>query len=672
MIRNEFRKLFHRGSTVVLLALLFAANALLVWNLRLPGSQPYSGIEAVHIRSLYAALPEDPGQALAALEQQYDALLNSEADVFLLTGDVYAERKLFSEVIERVGAAANYGETLRQIDENAQTLLLTGRYEPDSFGYRNVLKSRAAYEKLTEVRPQVIYSGAVELLPGGRITDAILVLICLLTALELIVSERITGTMALLKPARRGGLGLICAKILVATTLAVWGTGILYGMNLLIGLLRCGGVPMAAPIQSIHGFLRSPWKITIGTYLVCFFAIKALWAAAICAVVFAACHVGSSVLQCCCIVFPGLLLAPSGDIAASFSQLRSLDLLGHPISSFSANLIAMVFTAGAGFWTAALLHIRRAPFTAAIRNPRKKGPYRISTGLLRHEARKLFLMNGGIWVLVALAAVQLMSCSRFDPWISPQERLYMHYSEKLSGPANLEKDAFLASEQARFSALHAALESYEQALLRGELDQDAYASLASGINRNLQSEEIFLRVQGQYLTMKAQSCDYVCLTGYERLLGSEGQTDVLILMVQLLLALILGLSPIHAAERETGMALLLNLVPGRQKSASLKNILMALFTVAASVIVLTPHVLKIEQHYGLPGLFSMAASVPMLRIGTGTVLAGLALYAAGITALALLASCIIMHFSKKSGSTVQTIIASSILILPALFALLDR
>lgn len=66
----------------------------------------------------------------------------------LLTGDVCAERQLFAVVIERVEAAANYGGTLRQIDENAQMLLLS-----------------------------------------GRATDLVLVLLCLLTGLELVAAE---------------------------------------------------------------------------------------------------------------------------------------------------------------------------------------------------------------------------------------------------------------------------------------------------------------------------------------------------------------------------------------------------------------------------------------------------------------------------------------------------
>jgi hypothetical protein len=91
--------------------------------------------------------------------------------------------------MERVEPIACYDAILNEIDENAETLLLTGRYEPDTFGHRNILKSREQYRGLSDVQPEVLYSGAVELLPGGRITDLILLLFCLLVGLEILVGE---------------------------------------------------------------------------------------------------------------------------------------------------------------------------------------------------------------------------------------------------------------------------------------------------------------------------------------------------------------------------------------------------------------------------------------------------------------------------------------------------
>ena len=120
MVRYELRKLFQNRSLILTWILLFAINGFLLWNLPIPGAAAYSGIDGGHIRSLYAALPEEPEQALAALEAGYDGLWESEGP--LLTRDVYSERQLFSTVIERVKEVAGYGDTqLRVLFHNAHT-----------------------------------------------------------------------------------------------------------------------------------------------------------------------------------------------------------------------------------------------------------------------------------------------------------------------------------------------------------------------------------------------------------------------------------------------------------------------------------------------------------------------------------------------------------------------
>lgn len=99
MVKYEIRKLFQKTSTRLLLLILFLANAYLVWNQRLPETERYDSITVQQIQSLYAALPDDPDSALAALNQQnnilLDALWNGAYDGVLLTEDLYTECRLF-------------------------------------------------------------------------------------------------------------------------------------------------------------------------------------------------------------------------------------------------------------------------------------------------------------------------------------------------------------------------------------------------------------------------------------------------------------------------------------------------------------------------------------------------------------------------------------------------
>ena len=670
MVRSEIRKLFQRFSTGIIMLVLLAANAFLVWNQQLPGAERYYQFDASHILSLYSALPDDAASALKALEQQDNALMEAmfqETDAgALLTSDVYTEHKLFSNVMERVEPIACYGAILNEIDENAQTLLLTGRYEPDTFGYRNILKSREQYRALSDVQPEVLYSGAMELLPGGRITDLILLLFCLLVGLELIGSEKTNGTLQLIKTTFRGGYPLITSKVLAGLILALAGTLLLFGSNLVIGFLRCGRIPMDAPIQSVFGFIHSPWKISIGMYVIGFFSMKSLWAASVTAIVYLACSLGRNVLESCgffLILCAPLSLLLTGDTVGLFAEYRNLNLLGWPVSSFFISILIMLLVSAAGFTLTAVIHATACPIIAE-RKGRNNGKIRsISVHLISYEARKLFLMNGAAWVLVGLMAVQIVNYLNFHAYLSPQERLYLAYSEKLEGKADPEKDAFIQEEAARFAELYAQMEAYTSALASGQIQQEAFEALTSNIARQLESEEVFLRAKDQYDRMKAEGYDYVCQTGYERLLGSEGRKDAQILSAQLIIALILGLASIHAGEKETNMVFLLHSAPGKQDSRRAKGLLATVYAVIASVITIAPHITAIVKNYGLPGLFACGHSVPLLRLETGTVLTGLCIYAGIAIGLAILMAHVVTLISKKSGSIASTIVMSSALLL---------
>lgn len=678
MVRSEIHKLFQHLSTRIIILILLAVNVFLVWNQQVPGTARHYSINASHILSLYGALPDDAAHALKALEQQDEVLVDAmifekDAGAFI-TSDIYTEHKLFSNLIERVEPIAHYDAILNEIEENAETLLMTGRYEPNTFGYRNILKSQEQYRGLADVQPDIVYSGAIELLPGGRITDFILLLFCLLVGLELISAEKTNGTMQLIKPTFQGGYRLITAKTAAGLFLVLVGTFFLYGTNLVIGFVRCGFIPLDAPIQSVFGFVRSPWRISIAMYVLGFFCMKYLWAASVTSVVYLACSLGKNVMECCSIFL--ILCAPSvlihksvlsflstGDTVGLFSEYRNMNLFGWPVSSFFVSILVMLLVFIAGIGLTAVIHIQSSPIVSDRKNKKSGKIGRVSANLFSYEARKLFLLNGTVWVLVGLLAVQIVTYLNFDVYISPQERLYMQYSDKLSGLADDNKDAFIAEEAARFADLYAQMEDYSRRFYSGEIQQEAYEALCSGIARQLDSEEVFLRAKNQYDQMKSQGYDYVCQTGYERLLGSEGQRDAVILTIQLMIALILGLAPIHADEEETHMVFLLNSVPGKQESMKAKAILTTVYAIMAATITFAPHILAIVKNYGLPGLFVSIHSVPLLRLGTHTVLTGLCIYGTITMVLTIFVAHVVSLFSKKTGSVTSTIIVSSVMLL---------
>lgn len=82
------------------------------------------------------------------------------------------------------------------------------------------------------------------------------------------------------------------------------------------------------------------------------------------------------------------------------------------------------------------------------------------TVLLAYEARKLLLTGGALLVLAVFVLVQIGSYRDFRAYFNADEWFYRAYSEKLAGEPTPEKNAYLASETARFAELQNELADY--------------------------------------------------------------------------------------------------------------------------------------------------------------------------------------------------------------------
>ncbi len=679
MVRYELSKVFRRRVTMVLLALLLIINAVVVWNQAAPGVAPYTDMDVKHIRTLYKALPDDKELAFSALVEKDEvlsqAIWNETDPGGYLTGDLYTEIQLFRELIERVEPIVNYSGILQEIQENAETLLLTGRYKEDSFAYKSILRTRVQYHNLTDVEPVILYSGAIEFLPGRGITEVIAILMALLVALELIFSEREKGTMALCKPTHRGYFSLIVGKLVAGLLIGALVILLLYGSNFTIGLIRCGPVDLSVPVQSVYGMIRSPWKITILEYIEWFFGVRILWTFSVMAIAYPASYVGKKLWQCCgifillgsiCYLPSDSLLNPftEGTATELFGNYRNLNIFGFPVSNLMASLWVMILVLVVGVVGVILSHCNLSPIISERAGTQKKRKTPKPLSLFGYEGHKILFMNGGIYILILLLAVQIFVYSDFSNEISPQEQLYISYSDVLSGMANEEKDAYILQEENRFADLYSKLEDYSEALAKGEISEDSYSVLSGGVQRQLTSEPVFHRARDQYLSMKEKGLEYVCLTPYNRLLGVEGKKELLRQSIFLVLTLGVGLSTVFATEFETGVAVLLRTVEREKESYRKKRGIAILYGLMGTGLVYAPQLIAVWLSYGLTGLTASAGSVPPLALNIGTVWSALGFYGLILCAISVVVSSMILLISQKTRNSVHTCLYTFALFVP--------
>ena len=100
---------------------------------------------------------------------------------------------------------------------------------------------------------------------------------------------------------------MICAKLVTMLLCLLFLTAAFYGMNLTISASLVGLGDLSLSIQSLDGYLISPWQINVGQYISLYFGAKYLGAATVGMVFFliciltknriAACVLGAAVLM---------------------------------------------------------------------------------------------------------------------------------------------------------------------------------------------------------------------------------------------------------------------------------------------------------------------------------------------------------------------------------------
>ena len=687
MIRYELKKLL-RGQTAALFAALLFLNVFLVTQLRAPGvGWEY---DARDIQTLYAAItdlePQEAAERLDALhERLLDSFWNGEWDGPLITGDVDGDLGVVGAVLDRVQETAAYPAYLENVLATQAHLLTLPVYrDPQSFGRRNLQVSGEVYSRLTDVKPRLCYTGMAETLPGGRITDVLLLLFALLTALTLFSEDRKHRTLLL--PLRRGRGPLFLAKLAAGGILLALGVLLLYGCNLFIGLLRCGMTPLNAPIQSIFGFQQSPWHITVGGYYALFLLAKWIAVCCVSGVLVLACNAVRNPIGAAALGL-GLLFAAAqptqaaspllsacgllrlSDTERMFQTYLNLDLFSSPVPEalFALGLWACLGGLCLG-WAAVLWRCRSPIPTERKRRvvlTRKKKP----GTLFGYEARKLLLTERGLLILLAFLCLQLWTYRDFPERLGSDDYLYLDYADVLKGAPDAEKDAWLDRRQEKYDTVYAQLAELDRRLEAGQVTPESHQIQAGMLQQELYGEELLQKVRGQYDQAKQNDGQFVSLLGWERLFGRRGVRNWIGLGIKLCLAVALGLSSVCAIETETGMAQLLNCAVRKKQARRYRRILAFSYTTIVFFIATIPYMNAVRSVYGIDGLNAPAASVPQLSIRIGTAGLSLALYAVGAFLLSVLASMLVCIFSKRFRRSISALIASSACLLSPLIVL---
>lgn len=561
---HELRKIWKDRRLVLLLVLVILVNAVVFFTHCVDDTQGCSMIQIKEIYQHSQTLSEEQ----KALEERYLEYLYTDPGNHALTAlSVQIERN--QEVLDRIEQAQNYQQYRAQLIAEAELKLKLGLFgDPECFAARALSLGIDKYAALEKVEADAVFLGGFEVLLAYHTTDWLLLIFVFMGGLILLTYEKGAGLLKMIQLTQLGHSRLFLRKFAAAVTLMTIGFLFLYGSNFLIVGILFGFENISCSIQSLYGFANCPLMLSIGAVLAQAFILKYIWAFACLSLVFFVCTgTRAAALAIAEMTVCGIAAYWMGTSQSlwlrnmSLMQLACaenlyqeaiyLNFFNTPVGRIPVAVVWMLLLSGVSlggglFCFCGAKHTNRRRHEMPVANF-----YLKHTNLFLHEWNKTFVMWKGGWILLVFLAVQLICYWNYPVNNSEFETYYRSYSEILSGQPNVEKDAYLQQEQARFDDLNQQLAEFAAQYP----DLESFQRMTQDIRSALRPQDAFFQAKSQYLNLRTGQ-SYLYQTGYSKLLGTESIQEDIADIGKTFFIMALLLSTIFSEEKECGVQIL--------------------------------------------------------------------------------------------------------------------
>lgn len=663
----ELRKVFSPGIFI------FIVSAAVILNLYLCFSAKPVEVSDGEYRAFFEEID-------GASASEKSAVINAEIDELYggeFTLETLNKREFLRGELEQAELVADYKSYLAEIDASAERMTGVSIFaKKDSFAYKNIVRTPAAYDAVREVTPAYSRSEGVLLAVDNPACDIMMIFCALTAVIALVVKERESGITALIKPLRYGRAHLAAAKSAAVLVCVIVTGALLYGSALAVGAARFGPGDLSLPVQSLKGFIGCNLPISIGAAMALIFAVKlaaaflaalifeclctALYSiyAYIAAVVIAAGEVIVYVIiggNSWAAVFGKINLAAFAESAEVFKKYLNINIFGEPCNIIAVTGIAL--TVGiTGFFALqnflfsqiSIKDFKTRQIIPSIRHIPKK-PF-------SYAVYKEFVTHKGALIILLILGIQIYLAANYLIEFNADDMRYRAYCEQFSQLTEQQADEFAEAEKRRFEELH-------------ERAPTADFNEQMEIYDELNAEGGFERAYKQQRYISALDSDNKAMfyqTGWRRLFGADGYAEDMRLTLFAALGICLAISPLIAYDNRRGLGYLLYTNLHGKREYFRRNI--AVSTIAStliSVAVNAPHIIGILSLYKTEGAgFSIRCIPEFERFFDIPIAAYIALLCVLRTFSLILCGWIILFISSKCKS-----VSAALPISMAVFAL---
>lgn len=665
--RNEIYKLLHEK--MFLLVLICAV----LLNIYISFSQSFGMYCPAKEYKEYYEIAEGK-----TFQEAYDYSIARRDNMFAgWENGAWEVRSMMNQEIEQLKAVGTYKSYLKSIDDTAATMTAVSIFaDPDSFAYRNIVKTPSAYDSVRSVQPVFAPSNGVLLAVENTPSDILLLFIIFAAVTVIFYKDRESGIVGLLKPLRFGRTRLALSKTAAVFSVCLVCGGGLFLLNLWIGSVRFGLGDLSRPAQSLKGFLGCNLRISVRQLMTLVFIYKIL-AMFICVLIaqslfirlknttsyFILLLVGGIETALYLLISDTSFLSPLKQInlaafvnsAHLFKTYTNINLFSYPINLLgTTSLFLLILTAAFVLLTVKLYE--NISISEIKRSHRKLIKIKPPKRLFAYTLHKEFILHKGLLILLAALAFSIYSEYNYVRPYSSSDNFYRAYAtEAYSKTSSAEVYDYIKS------AADELAEGYKAAT-SGTFTDNEYWSERQGFEKMLGQYNNAVKLSGGELPKYMYYT-----TGWEQLFGVNGFKSDYKLGLVAILGICLAISPLIAYDNRARIGFLLYTTKaGRHTYFRHNAITAAIFTLIISLSVYIPHYVEMILTYSSQGIFDpISAIANYSKFGSLPILGYLILLTIyRIISLTIFAELVLFISHKSKSPTTATIITLAVFALP--------
>lgn len=683
IFRSELRKLSGHKFFWLFCIFLFFLN---IWTLFEKMKMEWFSPEST--KAIYqeiSAIPE--GEQEEWLREKKDNIGKEKS----YSVNLFTEEHLFKKLTNDLQQITNYENYLDEMQEKAARMTSIIFSNSQSFAYRSARKTPAIFEDLKGLELKIEVSEGVILATKAEFTDLCIILTITALSYFLVYHEKKYKLYGLLKTTYKGRKSIISAKLLTAGCITLFCVLLYYGSNYIIGYYKYGFGNLTRPIQSVTMLYESPFRLSVGGYLVLYMLIKFIVCFAIVLLVMVLAQVmkssvgvlGVSIIiglaeYALSVFVPGnsdfdllkyMNLAEYIKVYPLMSRYQNLNFFDYPLNAVYVFVIFTILMVVL-LWLANCRKFRQTPNVKA----QQEGGYtklskRISitsANLFPHELYKLCVVYKAFWFGCALVVAGVFLSRGSIGYPDSTESVYRSYMLDQEGDLTGEKLQYFEKKNEEYKKiLQMTTENSELSEFEIEVKKSNLMYTYDGFMKAYSQVQY---VKDWNMNNPKERLQLVYETGYEILLGERNPLYSGSLILLGVIAAIYISSVTLGGEYDLQvMNLLRSARKGRLSLLINKVWSVYLLVFVTAVLARIPMLWKINKQYPMGQWGARIQSIQAATQTTGnhTIIGYLILVLAGQLLALLVLVLAVMALSMWVKDTIMTIvIATSLFVLP--------